>query len=74
MAFSSENTLAPNLISNSNGNGVDDNSVIQSFGNQNHDLDENQDEDFGNSTELRGTIFWAPPRPQLILKIHKKQR
>lgn len=32
------------------------------------------DDDFGESTELRGTIFWAPPRPQLILKIHRKPR
>jgi hypothetical protein len=35
---------------------------------------ETPDEDFGESTELRGTLFWAPPRPQLILKIHKKPR
>ena len=73
MAFSNEASVS-NI--NSNGNGSGSGNDVDSFGNQNNDneLDENQEEDFGNSTELRGTIFWAPPRPQLILKIHKKQR
>lgn len=35
------------------------------------DLDDSKS-DFGQSTELRGTLYWAPPRPQLILKVHNK--
>jgi len=37
-------------------------------------LEENPEEDFRDATELRGNRYWAPPRPQLILKIHKNPR
>ncbi len=50
---------------------------VDSLANRSDDPDGNPDpeeDDFGESTELRGTLFWAPPRPQLILKIHKKPR
>lgn len=30
--------------------------------------------EFGESTELRGSLEWAPPRAQLILKVHTKTR
>ena len=30
--------------------------------------------EFGESTELRGSLEWAPPRAQLILKVHAKKR
>ena len=30
--------------------------------------------EFGESTELRGSLDWAPPRAQLILKVHPKTR
>ena len=39
-----------------------------------NELEENPEEDFREATELRGNLYWAPPRPQLILKIHKNQR
>jgi hypothetical protein len=68
-ASSSKNFDDAFPIATEGGGGMAATAAAAAFG----EMDRNEFE-FGQSTELRGSLEWAPPRAQLIIKVKQKDR